>query len=129
MLQTCCDVRSEGAVASRWWGIRAFFQAVSWKTARRMVAKVEHHLAELFPRVGFILTNLTLPRRAVVRFYNKRGTAGQWIKEGKLAVNWTRLSCHRFRGNEVGLRLSVIAYRSEERRVGKECRSRWSPYH
>ena len=22
-----------------------------------------------------------------------------------------------------------IAYRSEERRVGKECRSRWSPYH
>ena len=21
------------------------------------------------------------------------------------------------------------AYRSEERRVGKECRSRWSPYH
>ena len=23
----------------------------------------------------------------------------------------------------------VLAYRSEERRVGKECRSRWSPYH
>src|SRR5260221_8967380 len=22
-----------------------------------------------------------------------------------------------------------IAFRSEERRVGKECRSRWSPYH
>ena len=22
-----------------------------------------------------------------------------------------------------------IEYRSEERRVGKECRSRWSPYH
>ena len=22
-----------------------------------------------------------------------------------------------------------IRYRSEERRVGKECRSRWSPYH
>jgi Transposase DDE domain group 1 len=46
----------------------------------------------------------------VVRFYNKRGTAEQWIKEGKLAVNWTRLSCHRFRGNEVRLWLSVIAY-------------------
>jgi len=45
-----------------------------------------------------------------VRFYNKRGTAEQWIKEGKLAVNWTRLSCHRFRGNEVRLWLSVIAY-------------------
>ena len=23
----------------------------------------------------------------------------------------------------------VMSYRSEERRVGKECRSRWSPYH
>lgn len=46
----------------------------------------------------------------MVRFYNKRGTAEQWIKEGKLAVNWTRLSCHRFRGNEVRLWLSVIAY-------------------
>ena len=23
----------------------------------------------------------------------------------------------------------IIAARSEERRVGKECRSRWSPYH
>ena len=86
------------------------YQAASWKTARRVVAKVEHHVGELFPRVGFIVTNLTLPSRAVVRFYNKRGTAEQWIKEGKLAVNWTRLSCHRFRGNEVRLWLSVIAY-------------------
>ena len=24
---------------------------------------------------------------------------------------------------------SITGYRSEERRVGKECRSRWSPYH
>jgi hypothetical protein len=31
---------------------------------------------------------------AVVRFYNKRGTAEQWIKEGKQAVKMTRLSCH-----------------------------------
>jgi len=62
------------------------------------------------PRVGFIVTNLTLPSRAVVRFYNKRGTAEQWIKEGKQAVKMTRLSCHRFRSNEVRLWLSLIAY-------------------
>jgi len=86
------------------------YQAASWKTARRVVAKVEHHAGELFPRVGFIVTNLTLPSRAVVRFYNKRGTAGQWIKEGKQAVKMTRLSYHRFRPNEVRLWLSVIAY-------------------
>jgi len=86
------------------------YQAASWKTARRVVAKVEHHPGELFPRVGFIVTNLTMPSRAVVRFYNKRGTAEQWIKEGKQAVKMTRLSCHRFRSNEVRLWLSVIAY-------------------
>ena len=86
------------------------YQAASWQTARRVVAKVEHHPGELFPRVGFIVTNLTLPSRAVVRFYNKRGTAEQWIKEGKQAVKMTRLSCHRFQSNEVRLWLSLIAY-------------------
>jgi hypothetical protein len=45
-----------------------------------------------------------------VRFYNKRGTAEQWIKEGKEAVHWTRPSCHQFRANEVRLQLSVLAY-------------------
>jgi hypothetical protein len=86
------------------------YQAASWKTARRVVAKVEFHLGELFPRVGFIVTNLATDSRAVVRFYNKRGTAEQWIKEGKQAVKMTRLSCHRFRSNEVRLWLSLIAY-------------------
>ena len=86
------------------------YQAASWKTARRVVAKVEFHVGELFPRVGFIVTNLEADSRAVVRFYNKRGTAEQWIKEGKEAVKMTRLSCHRFRSNEVRLWLSVIAY-------------------
>ena len=52
------------------------YQAASWKTARRVVAKVEFHAGELFPRLGFIVTNLETPSRAVVRFYNKRGTAG-----------------------------------------------------
>ncbi len=86
------------------------YQAASWKQARRVVAKVEHHQGELFPRVGFIVTNLSLPSRVVVRFHNKRGTAEQWIKEGKQATHWTRLSCHRFRANEVRLQLSVLAY-------------------
>ena len=60
--------------------------------------------------MGFIVTNLETDSRAAVRFYNKRGTAEQWIKEGKQAVKMTRRSCHRFRSNEVRLWLSVIAY-------------------
>jgi hypothetical protein len=67
----------------------------------------------VLPRVGFIVTNLETDSRAVVRFYNKRGTAEQWIKEGKQAVKMTRLSCHRFRSNEVRLWLSLIAYNLE----------------
>ena len=52
------------------------------------------------------------PRRAknIVRFYNKRGTAEQWIKEGKIALTWTRLSCHDFRDNEVRQQLFALAY-------------------
>lgn len=92
------------------WYKSFLYQAASWNKARRVVAKVEFHCGELFPRVGFIVTNLETGSRALVRFYNKRGTAEQWIKEGKQAVKMTRLSCHRFRSNEVRLWLSVIAY-------------------
>src|SRR6516165_7876704 len=92
------------------WYKSFLYQAASWKTARRVVAKVEFHFGELFPRVGFIVTNLETESRAVVRFYNKRGTAEQWIKEGKQAVKMTRLSCHRFRSNQVRLALSLLAY-------------------
>jgi hypothetical protein len=91
------------------------YQAASWKTARRVVAKVEFHAKELFPRVGFIVTNVEAPSRAVVRFYNKRGTAEQWIKEGKQAVKMTRLSCHRFRSNQVRLGFAPVGHRLESR--------------
>jgi len=86
------------------------YQAKSWDHPRRVVAKVEWHRGELFPRVGFIVTNLSAKPRDVVRFYNKRGTAEQWIKEGKYALNWTRLSCHRFVANQVRLQLFILAY-------------------
>ena len=48
--------------------------------------------------------------RQVLEFYNGRGTAEQWIKEGKYALHWTRLSCHRFVANQVRLALFVLAY-------------------
>ena len=86
------------------------YQAQSWGRARRVVAKVEWHKGELFPRVGFIVTNLGRSAKRVVRFYNQRGTAEQWIKEGKNAVRWTRLSCHDFVDNQVRLLLFVLAY-------------------
>lgn len=87
-----------------------YYRAGSWKKRRRVVAKVEWHRGDLFPRVGFIVTNLSWWSKNVVAFYNKRGTAEQWIKEGKNAVKWTKLSCHDFRDNEVRLQLFALAY-------------------
>ena len=86
------------------------YQAKSWQRARRVVAKIEWHAGELFPRVGFIVTNLNKHSKNVVKFYNGRGTAEQWIKEGKNAVKWTKLSCRTFKDNQTRLQLFALAY-------------------
>ena len=69
------------------------YQAASWGKPRRVVAKVECHPGELFPRVGLIVTNLPMEPDWIIHFHNQRGTAEQHIKEGKHAIRWTRLSC------------------------------------
>lgn len=86
------------------------YQAGLWNKKRRVVAKVEWHPGELYPRVGFIVTNLGRPAERVVAFYSHRGTAEQHIKEGKNAIKWTRLSCRKFRANAVRLQLHALAY-------------------
>jgi Transposase DDE domain group 1 len=93
-----------------------------WRPARRpragrhprpdrhgSVAALEWHQGELYPRVGFIVTNLKSPAERVVKFYNGRGTAEQWIREGKAALRKTRLSCRVFRANAVRLQLFALA--------------------
>ena len=94
------------------------YQAGTWEKTRRVVVKVEWPPGELHSRVGFIVTNLSRTAERVVAFYNQRGTAEQHIKEGKNAINWTRLSCHGFRNNEVRLQLHVLAYN-----MGNFCRT------
>jgi Transposase DDE domain group 1 len=86
------------------------YQAASWTKSRRVVAKVEWHPGELYPRVGFVVTNMARSAENVVAFYNKRGTCEQWIKEGKGAIKWTRLSCRSFAANAVRLQLHTLAY-------------------
>ena len=86
------------------------YQAASWDKPRRVICKIEWHPGELFPKIGFIVTNLPMEPDEVTRFYNRRGTAEQHIKEGKYAFHWTRLSCKRFRDNEVRLQLHALAY-------------------
>jgi hypothetical protein len=86
------------------------YQAQSWNKPRHVVAKVEWHPGELYPRVGFIVTNLARSAEGIVAFYNRRGTCEQHIKEGKNAIKWTRLSCRIFAANAVRLQLHVLAY-------------------
>jgi len=92
------------------WCESVSYRAATWDRARRVVAKAEWHRGELFPRVGFIVTNLRRDPERVVRFYNGRGVAEQWIKEGKNALKWTKLSCHDFVDNQVRLQLFALAY-------------------
>src|ERR687894_822267 len=86
------------------------YQAQTWSHSRRVVAKVEWHPGELYPRVGFVVTNLSQPAERVVAFYHGRGTAEQWIREGKSAMKWTRLSCRSMVANAVRLQLYALAY-------------------
>src|SRR5262249_56317766 len=86
------------------------YRAGSWDQVRRVVVKIAGHAGELFPRVGFIVTNLKWRAKKVVRFDNGRGTAEQWIKEGRNAVTWTKLSCRRFQDNAARLQLFALAY-------------------
>jgi hypothetical protein len=86
------------------------YQAKSWSKPRHVVAKIEWYPGELYPSVGFIVTNLARSAEGVVTFYNRRGTCEQYIKEGKNAIKWTRLSCRTFAANAVRLQLHALAY-------------------
>ncbi len=70
------------------------------------------------------------PAGRVVAFCNRRGAAGQHIKEGRNAIVRTRLSCRRFRNNAVRLRLHTLACNPGNlmRTPGlPEAVRRWSP--
>src|SRR5579884_2732426 len=77
---------------------------------RRVVAKVEWHAGRVISARRLIVSNLKWSTKCVVRFYHRRSTAEQWIKEGKNAVRWTKLSCRRFQDNETRLQLFALAY-------------------
>jgi Transposase DDE domain group 1 len=58
------------------------YQAGTWTKPRRVIAKVEWHPGELYPRVGFVVTNMSRP----AEFLQQARTCEQWIKEGKGAI-------------------------------------------
>jgi Transposase DDE domain group 1 len=86
------------------------YQAESWRKARPVVAKVEHHQGELFPRVGFIVTNLSLPSRAVVPVLQQAGDGGAVDQRSQAGGKDDAAVVSSLRANEVRLQLSLLAY-------------------
>ena len=86
------------------------YRAQTWDRERRVVAKIEWHDGELFPRVGFIVTNSKLPAGKVVKVCNGRGDVENRIKEGKNTLRWDKTSCRRFAANGARLLMGVLAY-------------------
>lgn len=86
------------------------YQAKSWHKPRRVVAKIEWHRGELFPRIGFVVTNSRLPDGKVIKVYNGRGDVENRIKEGKNILRWDKTSCQRFEANQARLKMGVLAY-------------------
>jgi len=86
------------------------YQARSWSRPRRVVAKIEWHRGELFPRIGFVVTSSRLPAGKVAKVYNGRGDVENRIKEGKNTLRWDKTSCQRFEANQARLKMGVLAY-------------------
>jgi hypothetical protein len=86
------------------------YQAKSWRKPRRVVAKIEWHRGELFPRIGFVVTNSRLPAGKVIKVYNGRAEIENRIKEGKNTLRWDKTSCQRFEANHARLKMGVLAY-------------------
>ena len=57
-----------------------------------------------------------------------RAMMGEYLT-GLFNAMYDELPVHKSNNKKKSLNDQSIIVRSEERRVGKECRSRWSPYH
>jgi hypothetical protein len=86
------------------------YQAKSWSRPRRVVAKIEWHRGELFPRIGFVVTSSRLPAGRVIKVYNGRAEIENRIKEGKNTLRWDKTSCQRFEANQARLKMGLLAY-------------------
>ena len=86
------------------------YQAGSWEIPRRVVCRIAWHENELFPRIGFVVTNSRISVEKVIKLYHHRAEIENRIKEGKNTLRWDKTSCHRFESNEARLKMGFLAY-------------------
>ena len=86
------------------------YQAKSWDYARRVICKIEKRSDELFVRHTFIVTNMSLSPREIVKFYSNRGRMENFIKESKNSFGFAMMSSHSMLVNENRLQICMLAY-------------------
>ena len=75
-----------------------------------MVCRIAWHENELFPQIGFVVSNSCISVEKVVKVYNLRAETENRIKEGKNTLRWDKTSSHRFESNEARLKMGLLAY-------------------
>ena len=86
------------------------YQAASWKKDRRVVVKMERPAGELLFHFTFIVTNMALQPKNVLRFYFQRGHMENFIKEAKSGFACETMSSTSFETNVVKLQITMLAY-------------------
>ncbi len=86
------------------------YKASSWVHARRVVVKMERPAGELMFQFTFIVTNMTLQPRNVIRFYCQRGHMENFMKETKNGFACDKMISTNYESNAVKLQLAMLAY-------------------
>lgn len=87
-----------------------FYQASSWKYPRRVVCKVGKPTEQLVHMYTFIVTNRNASPEQLIRFYCKRGSMENFIKEGKNGFDFGAVSSSSKIVNANRLQIHALAY-------------------
>lgn len=86
------------------------YKANSWDCARRVVVKMERLAGELHFQFTYIVTNMAVRPKSVLRFYFQRGHMENFIKEAKNGLACDTMSSTDFETNAVKLQITMLAY-------------------
>lgn len=86
------------------------YQAESWDKVRRVVCKIEKPAGQFLHTYMFVVTNLSLPLKDVIRLYCQRGVMENYIKEGKNGFDFGAVSSSTMTINANRLALHILAY-------------------
>ena len=87
-----------------------YYQAGSWDYPRRVVCKIEKPTGQMIHMNTFIVTNMDSSPEQLIRFYCKRGSMENFIKEGKNGFDFAAVSSNSEIVNANRFQIHVLAY-------------------